>query len=125
MKVSNLALEVSSHAIDQYRINSVNLESACFTNLSLDHMDYHNSIQEYSNTKFKLFNNILPFEKTSVIFTDNEEGIKFFEKLKKLNRNIFDIGTNAEKLKILSSENIAKGHKVEILYRCFFGNRKY
>ena len=116
LKVSNLALEVSSHAIDQYRINSVNLESACFTNLSLDHMDYHNSMQDYSNTKFKLFNNILPFEKTSVIFTDNDEGIKFFEKLKKLNRNIFDIGINAEKLKILSSENIAKGHKVEILY---------
>ena len=116
LKVSNLALEVSSHAIDQYRINSVDLESACFTNLSLDHMDYHKSIQEYSNTKFKLFNNILPFEKTSVIFTDNDEGIKFFEKLKKLNRNIFDIGINAEKLKILSSENIATGHKVEILY---------
>jgi len=116
LKVSNLALEVSSHAIDQYRINSVDLESACFTNLSLDHMDYHKSIQEYSNTKFKLFNNILPFEKTSVIFTDNDEGIKFFEKLKKLNRNIFDIGINAEKLKILSSENISTGHKVEILY---------
>ena len=91
LKVSNLALEVSSHAIDQYRINSVNLESACFTNLSLDHMDYHNSIQEYSNTKFKLFNNILPFEKTSVIFTDNDEGIKFFEKLKKKKLVIFII----------------------------------
>ena len=116
LKVSNLALEVSSHAIDQSRINSVDLESACFTNLSLDHIDYHKSIQEYSNTKFKLFNNILPFEKTSVIYTDNDEGIKFFEKLKKLNRNIFDIGINAEKLKILSSENIATGHKVEILY---------
>ena len=116
LKVSNLALEVSSHAIDQYRINAVDLESACFTNLSLDHMDYHKSIQDYSNTKFKLFNNVLPYEKTSVIFTDNDEGIKFFEKLKKLNRNIFDIGINAEKLKILSSENIATGHKVEILY---------
>ena len=116
LKVSNLALEVSSHAIDQSRINSVDLESACFTNLSLDHIDYHKSIHEYSNTKFKLFNNILPFEKTSVIYTDNDEGIKFFEKLKKLNRNIFDIGINAEKLKILSSENIATGHKVEILY---------
>ena len=116
LKVSNLALEVSSHAIDQYRINSVNLESACFTNLSLDHMDYHKSINDYSNTKFKLFNNILPYEKTSVIYTDNDEGKKFFKKLKKLNRNIFDIGTKAEKLKILSSENIAKGHKVEILY---------
>jgi UDP-N-acetylmuramyl-tripeptide synthetase len=79
-------------------------------------MDYHKSIQDYSNTKFKLFNNVLPYEKTSVIFTDNDEGIKFFEKLKKLNRNIFDIGINAEKLKILSSENIATGHKVKILY---------
>tara|TARA_B100001057_G_scaffold456850_1_gene504638 strand:- start:417 stop:1847 length:1431 start_codon:yes stop_codon:yes gene_type:complete len=116
LNVSNLALEVSSHAIDQYRINSVDLESACFTNLSLDHMDYHKSINDYSNTKFKLFNNILPYEKTSVIYTDNNEGKKFFKKLKKLNRSIFDIGINAEKLKILSSENVSRGHKIKILY---------
>ena len=116
LKVSNLALEVSSHGIDQHRVTSVDLESACFTNLSLDHLDYHKSLNEYSNTKFKLFNNILPSDKTSVICVDNDEGLKFFKKLKKNNRDVFDVGINAEKLKILSTKNIPSGHKVEIKY---------
>ena len=83
LKVSNLALEVSSHGIDQHRITSVDLESACFTNLSLDHLDYHKSLNEYSNTKFKLFNDILPSDKTSVICVDNDEGLidKMLDKL--------------------------------------------
>ena len=116
LKVSNLALEVSSHGIDQHRVTSVDLESACFTNLSLDHLDYHKSINEYSNTKFKLFNDILPSNKTSVICVDNDEGLKFFNKLKKNNKEVFDVGISAEKLKILSSECIPSGHKVEIKY---------
>ncbi|GIR16444.1 MAG: hypothetical protein CM15mP29_4320 [Alphaproteobacteria bacterium] len=65
------------------------MESACFTNLSLDHLDYHKSINEYSNTKFKLFNDILPPNKTSVICVDNDEGLKFFNKLKKNNKEVF------------------------------------
>ena len=84
--------------------------------MSLDHLDYHKSLNEYSNTKFKLFNDILPSDKTSVICVDNDEGLKFFNKLKKNNKEVFDVGISAEKLKILSSESIPSGHKVEIKY---------
>ena len=79
-------------------------------------MDYHKSVSDYSKTKFRLFNDILSPDKTSVICIDSNEGMKFYKKLKKLNRNIFDIGFGASKLNIILSERILDGHKVKILY---------
>ena len=50
LKISNLAIEASSHGIDQSRLDDISLESACFTNLGSDHMDYHKSVSDYSKT---------------------------------------------------------------------------
>ena len=52
---THVALEVSSHGIQQERIAGVHFESAVFTNLSRDHMDYHGDMQAYGNTKARLF----------------------------------------------------------------------
>ena len=52
---SHVALEVSSHAIDQDRINGVEFDAAVFTNLSRDHIDYHGDMRAYGEVKAKLF----------------------------------------------------------------------
>jgi UDP-N-acetylmuramoyl-L-alanyl-D-glutamate--2,6-diaminopimelate ligase len=52
---THVALEVSSHGIQQERIAGVHFESAVFTNLSRDHMDYHGDMQAYGDTKARLF----------------------------------------------------------------------
>ena len=49
------AIEVSSHALQQDRINGVHFDSAIFTNLSRDHIDYHGSMRAYGETKAQLF----------------------------------------------------------------------
>ena len=54
--VSNVVLEVSSHALDQKRLNGLYFKMSGFTNLSQDHLDYHNTMDEYFETKTKLFN---------------------------------------------------------------------
>ncbi len=51
------AIEVSSHALQQDRINGVKFDSAIFTNLSRDHIDYHGSMRAYGETKAQLFLN--------------------------------------------------------------------
>ena len=51
----HVAMEVSSHAIDQQRVAAVRLQVAVFTNLSRDHLDYHESMQAYAECKAKLF----------------------------------------------------------------------
>ena len=48
-------MEVSSHALDQGRVNGVEFDTALFTNLSRDHLDYHRDLDEYFATKKKLF----------------------------------------------------------------------
>lgn len=50
-----IALEASSHALDQQRLEAVNVKAAVFTNLSRDHLDYHGSMAAYAATKARLF----------------------------------------------------------------------
>jgi len=50
-----VAMEVSSHALDQGRVNAVGFELAVFTNLTRDHLDYHSTMQAYGAAKQRLF----------------------------------------------------------------------
>jgi UDP-N-acetylmuramoyl-L-alanyl-D-glutamate--2,6-diaminopimelate ligase len=53
--VRDVAMEVSSHALDQGRVDGVRLHSAAFTNLTRDHLDYHPSMEAYGAAKARLF----------------------------------------------------------------------
>ena len=50
-----VAMEVSSHALDQHRVDGTAFTAACFTNLSLDHLDYHGTLDAYAAAKARLF----------------------------------------------------------------------
>lgn len=50
-----VAMEASSHALDQHRVDAVKVDAAIFTNLTQDHLDYHGTMQAYFEAKAKLF----------------------------------------------------------------------
>jgi len=69
--VTHLAMEASSHGLDQKRLDGVTPAAAAFTNLSRDHMDYHASEEDYLNAKLRLFRNLLPAGAPAVIDADS------------------------------------------------------
>jgi UDP-N-acetylmuramoyl-L-alanyl-D-glutamate--2,6-diaminopimelate ligase len=65
-----VAMEVSSHGLDQNRVRSIRFESALFTNLTQDHLDYHQTMENYAKAKQKLFQ--VPSLRRAVINADSE-----------------------------------------------------
>ncbi|TXS96777.1 UDP-N-acetylmuramoyl-L-alanyl-D-glutamate--2,6-diaminopimelate ligase [Parahaliea maris] len=53
--VNDVAMEVSSHALVQGRVNAVHFDTAVYTNLSRDHLDYHGNMESYARAKLRLF----------------------------------------------------------------------
>ena len=66
-------MEVSSHAIDQKRINGLSFQLAVFTNISHDHLDYHKSFDNYISTK-KIFFDNLKGESIALVNKDDNKG---------------------------------------------------
>ncbi len=71
---SMVAMEASSHALDQGRLDGLPVHTAVFTNLSRDHLDYHNSFEEYGQAKARLFQH--PGLRHVVINDDDEYATK-------------------------------------------------
>ncbi len=69
-KVEYVVMEVSSHSIVQKRVCGITFDTAVFTNLTQDHLDYHKTMDNYRRAKFKLFENA----KSAVINIDDESG---------------------------------------------------
>ena len=70
-------MEVSSHALDQHRLDGCEFEVGVFTNLTQDHLDYHKTMENYFDAKAKLFD----MSKTAVINIDDKYGDILCEKL--------------------------------------------
>jgi UDP-N-acetylmuramoyl-L-alanyl-D-glutamate--2,6-diaminopimelate ligase len=71
--VSHLAIEASSHGLDQYRLDGVKLSAAGFTNLSQDHYDYHKTKAAYFHAKKRLFAEVLSSASAAVLNADIPE----------------------------------------------------
>ena len=70
--VKTVTMEVSSHALDQGRVNGIAFDCAVFTNLSRDHLDYHGDLDAYAQAKYRLFN--MPGLQHAVINVDDAAG---------------------------------------------------
>ncbi len=78
--INNVVMEVSSHALEQFRVRNVKYFGAAFTNLTQDHLDFHITMENYFSAKAKLFSSL---EKGAfaVINNDDKYAKKFIEKV--------------------------------------------
>jgi UDP-N-acetylmuramyl-tripeptide synthetase len=76
---AGIAMEVSSHGLDQGRVNEVEFDVAVLTNLSRDHLDYHGSMEAYAAAKSRLFH--WPNLKAAVVNADDALGVALMSQL--------------------------------------------
>ena len=104
--VEYVVMEVSSHALSQNRVAGCYFSGAIFTNLSRDHLDYHNSMESYFEAKASLFRSHLvnDDETRSVINIDDEWGAQL---AKELNKKCWTCSLN---------ENSGRGEKSDLYF---------
>ncbi|MFT5630887.1 MAG: UDP-N-acetylmuramoyl-L-alanyl-D-glutamate--2,6-diaminopimelate ligase [Gammaproteobacteria bacterium] len=72
--ITHVAMEASSHGLDQRRLDGVVLAAAGFTNFTQDHLDYHETFEAYFNAKMGLFTRVLADDGVAVINLDDPMG---------------------------------------------------
>ena len=115
--INNVIIEASSHGLKQKRLDFLKIKAGIFSNLSHDHLDYHNNMKDYFNSKLLLFKNLLSDNGTIITDTD----IKQYKDIKKIQTKrkfkILTIGSKSNTFKILNHK-IFKNHQIlDIKYK--------
>ena len=117
-EISHVAIEASSHGIDQCRLDGINFSGAVFTNLSHDHLDYHETLESYFSVKKSLFTKILKNNSAVAINIDDDHGELLYNELKELNLLIVTFGENLKAdIKIKSITQNSNSINVEVIFK--------
>ncbi len=110
--ITHAAMEASSHGLAQRRLDGVRLAAAAFTNLSQDHLDYHETFEEYFQAKAGLFGRVLAEDATAVINIDDQYGHRMAGVAEDRGQDVLTIGRDSEAiLRILGQRFDATGQE--------------
>ncbi len=109
-----LVMEVSSHALHQRRVGGIDFEVGAFTNLSHDHLDYHETLEEYAKAKKLLFDH-LPSSSTAVVNADDTYSKMMLEDCKAQSKKLSFKNDSAHILKNTAEGTciVIEGEKIE------------
>jgi len=100
--VTHLALEASSHGLDQHRLDGVRIAAGAFTNLSRDHLDYHPTLEAYLAAKMRLFTDLVVASGTAVIDVDDAHAPQVVAAARQRGLKIMTVGETGEGIRIVS-----------------------
>jgi UDP-N-acetylmuramoyl-L-alanyl-D-glutamate--2,6-diaminopimelate ligase len=112
--VDHLALEASSHGLDQHRLDGVRIQAAAFTNLSRDHFDYHGDLEHYLAAKQRLFGELLAAEGTAVLNADQPQFGRLADACRARGIAVLDYGRAAERLRLIEQTPGAHGQVLTV-----------
>lgn len=113
--VAHLAMEVSSHALDQRRVEGVRFSAAAFTNLSRDHLDYHGTLEAYRAAKLRLFAELLPEGAPAVVDADIPERAMIEEIARRRRLTLLTYGEKGAQLRLCAQQPLPSGQRLELL----------
>jgi UDP-N-acetylmuramoyl-L-alanyl-D-glutamate--2,6-diaminopimelate ligase len=112
--VTHLALEASSHGIDQRRLDGVDLTAAGFTNLTQDHLDYHGTMGVYRAAKLRLFETLLPRGATAVLNADSDAFDAFAAAAVTAGQTVMSVGEAGQALRLLERRLVPDGQILKL-----------
>jgi UDP-N-acetylmuramyl-tripeptide synthetase len=101
--VKRLAIEASSHGLDQKRLDGVRLAAGAFTNLTRDHMDYHATVEDYLKAKLRLFEDLLPDGSPAVIDADSAIAPRVIAAARGRGLEVVTVGAKGETIRLVSA----------------------
>lgn len=114
--VQHVALEASSHGLEQNRLDGLHLCAAGFTNLTRDHLDYHGTIEAYRQAKLRLFADLLPPGKLAAANADMDATT--LNALRSIaarrNQHLRTVGENGESIRLLAQRAQPAGQELEL-----------
>ena len=112
--VTHVALEASSHGIDQRRLDGIALKAAAFTNLSQDHLDYHGTMEDYRAAKLRLFDALLPRGRTAVLNGDSDAYSAFASASIMAGLGVFGVGERGRDLTLIGRRATPEGQRLTL-----------
>ena len=112
--VTHLALEASSHGVDQRRLDGVDLVAAGFTNLTQDHLDYHGTMGAYRAAKLRLFETLLPRGGTAVLNADSDAYGAFASAAVTHGQTVVSVGAAGQGLKLKDRQLVPDGQRLKL-----------
>lgn len=110
--VTHLAMEASSHGLDQFRLDGVRVKGAAFTNITRDHMDYHPTQEHYLATKLRLFADVLQSDGVAVVNADAADAEDFIAVAKRRQLRLLTVGAKGKDLHIV--EHVVDPHSQRV-----------
>ena len=114
MGVTHMALEASSHGIDQRRLDGVQLKAAGFLNLTQDHLDYHGDMASYGRAKMRLFETLLPRGGTAVLNADSDAFDLFAAAAVMAGQTVLSVGEQGQGLTLVERALLPNGQRLTI-----------
>ncbi|HEX2727529.1 MAG TPA: Mur ligase family protein, partial [Beijerinckiaceae bacterium] len=112
--ITHLAMEASSHGIDQRRLDGVRLAAAGFTNLGHDHLDYHETMDAYRAAKLRLFETLLGRDATAVVNADGAFAPLFLEAAAVRGLKLMSTGRAGDTIKLVNLQRDGFSQRLSI-----------
>lgn len=114
--VDHLALEASSHGLDQYRLDGVEISAVGFTNLTRDHLDYHASFEAYLEAKLRLFRDLAQDDAAAVVNADAAYADRFMAAAADRGLRLITVGETGGGLKLTGRRPRLDGQDMDVVY---------
>ena len=115
--VDHLAIEASSHGLDQHRLDGVKIAACGFTNITRDHMDYHPTFDDYLAAKLRLFTEVVQDGGIAVVNADAAHADRFIEAAKARGLELITVGRKGETIHLDRREDQGGSQALTLHYQ--------